>query len=280
MVDLRATIRQPWFIPAAVVIAAILIGFWPIIYVLPQVWTRAEGYYSHGMIVPIISGYIIFKNWDKLKVMPVRPFLPAIVPLVILLLMGLAASETEFREAMSLCFIASMILGTWVVAGGKWMLAVTPPLLYTAFMFPLWDQAIDKYTNPLQVISTDVSYALLQVIGFNPLRDGSTFIYLNNFVLNVGAPCSGMKLLLSVTAFTVFFLFIARLGLWGNIIMVALIIPFCLLMNGFRIALIGIVGNIWGKAAGTAFHDYSGYIMLVVCFMILFKIARWLGWKD
>jgi len=44
--------------------------------------------------------------------------------------------------------------------------------------------------------------------------------------------------------------------------------------------LIGMVGDTWGDAAGHAFHDYSGYIALVVCFVILFKIARALGWKD
>ncbi len=62
--------------------------------------------------------------------------------------------------------------------------------------------------------------------------------------------------------------------------MILIMWPLALLINGLRIALIGVVGNQWGPEAGHKFHDYSGYITLVLCFFVLFKIARGLGWKD
>jgi exosortase/archaeosortase family protein len=103
---------------------------------------------------------------------------------------------------------------------------------------------------------------------------------MNSFILNVEVACSGLKLLLALTAFTVFFVLIARLKMWANVIAIALIPVFALLVNGLRIALIGVVGETWGSDAGMKFHDYSGYITLIVCFVVLFKIFRLMGWKD
>jgi exosortase/archaeosortase family protein len=67
---------------------------------------------------------------------------------------------------------------------------------------------------------------------------------------------------------------------WLLLMMLLMIVPLCLLMNGLRIAMIGMVGEQWGAPAGAAFHDWSGYIMLLICFWIIFKAARLLGWKE
>ena len=162
------------------------------------------------------------------------------------------------------------------------MLAVSLPTMYLIFMLPLWSGAIDVYTNPLQLYSTKAAYHILNLIGQSPLMTPAapTDIYLDNFVLNIAIPCSGLKLVLAVTAFTCFFLMIANLKWWGRLAMIVLVLPLCVFINGLRIALIGVVGNAYGNEAGMTFHDYSGYLTLLVCFFLLFKAARGLGWKD
>jgi exosortase len=142
---------------------------------------------------------------------------------------------------------------------------------------------ITNYTNPLQIYSTRVAYYFLKVFGFDLLYNYEgepTIIYMSNFTLNVEVPCSGLKLLLALTAFTAFFILIARLRWWANVIMAAIVLPLALFVNGIRIGLIGVVGETVNEDAGMSFHDYSGYITLVLCFFVLFKFARWLGWKD
>lgn len=280
LVNFQKTIREPWFMPMLVALASICLGFWQLIYHLPQLWTKEEGYYSHGAIVPLISAYIVFKNWDRLSKIQVKPFWFALIPLGLCLLGGFSAGVADVREVRSVMFVGSIFFAIWTVAGAKWAWATLPAVLFLFFMLPVWDNVIDRFTQPLQVLSTDISYAILKVIGFNPLRHGQTFIYLDQFTLNVGAPCSGLKLIISVTAFTLFFILIGRLKWYANLVFLGLIFVICPVMNGLRIAMIGIVGNIWGSKAGTAFHDYSGYIMLLICFFLLFKIARLLGWKD
>lgn len=278
--DWEALRNSPGFWPGVITFGALLLAFWGLLAPLPKRWAT-DDYYSHGFLVPFISGFIVYKWWPRISQVPVRPFWPALAGLLAMLAIYRVAYITDISQIMSIAFLGALFFAAWFVAGFRWMMWLTVPIMYLAFMLPIWTAAIDSYTNPLQLMSTEVAYWMLEVLGLNPIRDSqSTTIYLNRFVLDVGVPCSGFKLVLAVTAFTIFFMCVARLNVWANLIMVGMIIPVCLFMNGLRIALIGIVGDSYGKDAGMQFHDYSGYIMLVVCFVVIFKIARLLGWKD
>ncbi len=280
-IDLKQIVSAPMFVPALLCTLGIGLIFWQFISGLPNLWLGEDGYYSHGFLVPVIAGYVIFKAWPHLKSLPVKPSYFAIIPLVGVLWIAKGAIVTDIEALISLCFIGTLLFSTAFVAGWRWMFATTLPTLYLGFGLPLWTMAIGVYTNPLQLISTKVAYKMLQLMGFQPWRDpSSTTINLPNFNLDVGVPCSGLKLVLALSAFTVFFMLIARLKWWGNAIMAAMVLPLCIFINSLRITLIGIVGENYGSAAGHQFHDYSGYITLILCFFILFKIARWLGWKD
>jgi exosortase len=144
---------------------------------------------------------------------------------------------------------------------------------------PIWATAIDTYTNPLQIMSTKVAFQILAAGQMQPYMIDSTSIALSRYNMQVAVACSGLKTTLALLAFTAMFVMIARLKWGANLFLVLAIIPFSVLINGLRIAMIGIVGNTWGEEAGHQFHDYSGYIALVVCFYVLSKLARFLGWK-
>lgn len=278
---LAAAYRSPAFWPGVAVAAGLTTLYWSLYVSLWQLWDSDDGYYSHGYLVPFISAYVIYRWWPRLKDIPVKPGWIAMVFILGLLVFVRAAFIADIPVMLSLGFILSILFGIWLVAGFRWMLALTLPVGYLIFAMPVWNYAIDSFTNPLQLLSTKVAFHILQLSGFQPLQEiTSTTIYLNNFTLDVGVPCSGFKLVVAVTAFTVFFVLISRLQWWANLVMFAVIIPLCLLINGLRVALIGMVGDRWGHDAGMQFHDYSGYITLVICFFILFKIARGLGWKD
>lgn len=275
-----AITSSPAFIPGLLValgIALVLLPLWPKLY---DLWMQDDGYYSHGFLIPFISGYVVYRWWPWLKEIPVKPFYFAAVPLIGLLYVTRIASLSVIDGLMAVALMGILLLGVWFVAGGRWMLALAAPILYLGFALPLWTTLINDYTNPLQIVSTGVSFELLNISGFKPLMVEPTVIYLNNFQLNVEVPCSGLKLVVALTAFTFFFVLIAKLKPWANFFMVALILPLAIFINGLRIALIGVVGDTYGHDAGIQFHDYSGYVTLLVCFVILFKIAKVLGWKD
>lgn len=275
----KAVVESPAFVPGVIAAIGILVLFWGLVSKLPGMWIE-DDYYSHGFLVPLIAGYIIYKWWPRISQIPVKPGYLALLFFPVVLLAYRAAALSDIAQLTSVCFVAALLLGVWFAAGLRWMFALALPILYLVFMLPLWSGAIDVYTNPLQLLSTKVAFHLLNLFGQEPLMVDNTSMMVGGFDLNVAVPCSGLKLVLAVTAFTGFFLMITNLRWWGKAAMVALILPLCLFINGLRIALIGMVGGRWGDDAGHAFHDYSGYITLIICFFLLFKAARALGWKD
>ena len=239
-----------------------------------------DGYYSHGFLVPFISAYIIYRRWPKIGSIPVKPGWAALALLIPVLAINKVATATDIGFLMSVDLVVVLLLGVWFVAGWRWLWALFLPIMFLLFCMPIWVSIIEIYTNPLQQISTKVAFQLLILFGFQPLQVDSTSILVNTFMLDVGVPCSGLKLLLALSAFSVFFVLIANLKWWANAFMLAFVLPLALFINGLRIALIGVVGDTMGSDAGHQFHDYSGYITLLLCFVIVFKLARILGWKD
>jgi exosortase len=272
-------VRSKYFVPVLIMAGGITAVFWPLLSYLYSLWTGPDGYYTHGFLVPFISGYLVYRAWPKLKEEKIQPQYWAIFLIAPILWVAYAARLAELKFVLSIGFISTLLLGILFVFGWRWLWRLCLPVLYLMFALPLWSGVVNGYTNPLQTLSTKVAYNILKLFG-DPYLANNTDILVGDFWLNVGVPCSGLKLVIAITAFTCFFVMIGGLKPGGIIAMFMAIIPLCLFINGLRIALIGLVGEAYGDKAGMTFHDYSGYITLVVCFFILFKFARFLGWKD
>jgi exosortase len=277
---LQKIVASPAFVPGAIAFIGLVVLFWDMMKFLPRLWMSDDGYYSHGVLVPFISAYIVARAWPNIKDRPIKPNYLAIIPLLGVLFLARVAAATEMYVIASATLVICILSSIWLVAGFRWVQALFFPTAYLLFALPIWTSAINLYTNPLQLLSTKVAYSILNVTGFQPYAPDPTTILLGRFTLNVAVPCSGLKLLLALTAFTAFFMLVSNLKWWGNLIMLSIVVPLGLFINGLRIALIGIVGHTVSEEAGLAFHDYSGYVTLLICFFILFKIARGLGWKN
>ncbi len=99
-------------------------------------------------------------------------------------------------------------------------------------------------------------------------------ILLPNVEVMVGAPCSGFRLLISLFAFTVLYTYLLEGPWWGRTLLVVFTLPLSLLVNSIRITLIALVGEFMGSEAMHSFHDYSGYIVLILAFLVLVSFGR------
>ena len=263
-----------------ITLAAILFAFAPLLRALPDVWFGYETYYAHGAVVPLCAAFIIWDRWPRIKDLPVRGSSWALLPGVLLLLFMWPSLRSDMHSLMSVTFIAVLLCSTWFVAGWQWLRALFVPIAYLAFGLPVFGVIIDRLTQPLQHTSATLAFEMLRLAGQHPLKGEGTIIYLNEYAMDVGVPCSGLKTLLAVIAIVTFFVIVARLRVWANLVLIALVLPLSLLVNGFRIMLIGVVGNTWGDATAHTFHDYSGYISLIICSVALYYLTRALGWKS
>lgn len=278
--DWRGLVHKPWFRMTLLCLASLAILFFPLLQVVGVEWFGKDTYYAHGSIIPFCAIYVLYEWWPDLHRLRVKGSLFALIPLLgglYLNFVAIITNQVPLMSSVALMIVIASII--WLLAGFRWVIATSPIMALLTFSLPVWRVYIDAYTIPLVNISTEISYFLLRLTGQDPYRASESVVMLNNFVLNVAEPCSGLKLILAVFSLAAFFMLVARLSFWGNLVLFLSALPLCLALNGLRIAMIGVVGNAFGSAAGSAFHDYSGYITLALCFYILMKLTRWLGWK-
>jgi exosortase len=266
--------------PYAVALAAILtFVFWSLLKTLPGLWFKNDSAYSHGVLVPFLAGYILIHKWERLKSISIKPSILAMVLILPICYVAFVASRTSNDVMLARAFVLAVGLSVASVAGWRMAWATLPAVLYLFFALPVWTQIIDRFTQPMQIISSAMSVQVLKALGYDIYEADSTTILLSHFQMNVGAPCSGLKLMISLMALMVFFVLIADLKWWANLFLAIFIFPLAILTNGLRIAMIGMVGNSFGDEAGHQFHDYSGYLSLIICFIVIQKVCRALGWK-
>lgn len=263
-----------------VVILAMGFAFLGIIKHLPEAWFNKESYFQHGVLVPFLCLYIVYDRREQIAKTPVKPVWWMLIPLALVLWTAYTASRGEMEGPLSYCLVTAAFIATTAAAGWRMTWTLSPALFYLIFAFPFGQGFLDRITVRFQGFSTDMSYELLKLFQVGPpMRINSTEIIVGNYSLYVAAACSGLKITLSVFAFVFLFMFIGRLKWWANLILFASVIPLCVLVNGIRIAMIGVVGCYNGDKAAETFHDWSGYISIGICFFLLMKLTRMLGWK-
>jgi exosortase len=278
-VDWNAITRSPAFVPSVIVALGILFAFWGLVKTLPGLWANDE-YYSHGFLMPLLAGFVFYKWWPWLREVPARPSWLAGLFLLPIMYLAWISTANEVFVVSSAAFLLAIWFSIGFIAGWRWMMLLTLPVFFLAFALPIWQPVINEFTNPLQLISAQTSVQMLKALGYDLYMPQPTMVQMNNFLLDVGVPCSGLKMIIALTAFTLLFMMVGSLSWWANLVLMVTTIPLAIFINGLRITMIGMVGEQWGADAGHKFHDYSGYIALIVCFFILFKLARLIGWKD
>ena len=263
----------------AIVCAALVLCYWPLFSHSAALWMAPESYYTHIILIPFMSGYLVYDRWSRLKEIPVRPVTWPLLLLFPLLYANFITARSPRDLFLSVMFIATLCLGTVFVAGWRWLWALAAPIGFLIFGLPIWEQAIDVYTQPMQRISSALAFQMLSAVGMNPYKADDTTILTDHFQMIVGVPCSGLRTIVAVLALAVYCIMIGRMRVWANATLLAVAIPLAIMVNGLRIAMIGMVGETMGQDAGMKFHDTSGYISVVVLVVALWQIAKALGMK-
>ena len=160
-----------------------------------QWWTDPN--YSHGFLVPVFSGFLIWKDRKRLSEIEVQPawwgLLIVLLGLCILTVGTLGAELYSTR--LSLLFI---LAGLIVYFGGlPFFRAILFPWLFLFLMVPPPTLIMNMVTIPLQFLASDLATWFLRVFGVPVLQNGNV-LELSNMSLQVVQACSGIRSLISL----------------------------------------------------------------------------------
>lgn len=225
--------------------------------------------YSHGLLVPGISFYLLWKERHNLKNMELIPSIAGIGLFalgVLMLLVGVLASEL-FTQRSSLVILLMGII--WSGFGVKWLKAVFFPLAFLFFMVPLPYILYDTIAFPLKLLATRIATEALQFMNVMIVSEGN-IIYLQDITLEVADACSGIRSLMSLITLAVVLAYFFQKGKLSKILLVFSAVPIALLTNALRVIITGFLADRYGSAVAKGFfHEFSGLIIFSASFLLL-----------
>jgi exosortase len=237
-------------------------------------WLNNE-YYSHGFLVPIISGYIIWNLRKEIAIIEKKQSQTGLAILAIaILLQGIGVMWTiRFLTGISLLIaIYGVIL---YLFGWEIMKKISFPLVFLVLMIPL--PFVDIIAPPIQTLSAVGSSTVSNILGIPVERDGLV-LNIPSGSFEVGLPCSGLNSLISLLTIAVLYAFILEGGILMKITIIISSIPLAMAGNIMRITSVLAVANKYGQdIAMNYFHDISSLILFSVVLIGLFLIGRCFG---
>ena len=225
--------------------------------------------YSHGFLVPLISGYFIYQKWPELLKTPVRPSrlgLPLILASLALFVVGIAGTE-YFTMRSSLVFL---LAGIVLYCFGRQVLKVLAlPIGFLLFMVPLPYIVYDAMAFPLKLFITKVSVFVLKATGIIVWREGNIIMFPQT-VLEVADACSGLRSLMSLLALSVAFAFFSQKSNLKRTLLVLSAIPIAIITNMLRVIVTGFLAQYYGAAAAEGFfHEFAGMAVFAMAMVLL-----------
>jgi exosortase len=252
---------------------------WPVLKNWWGIWEEKESYYSHGILVPFIAAFMLWTQRSKLAKAEISHSWFGLVLLLICIPVHFIGLMMELRVLYGIAFYLCMFGALLMMLGWRITRISFVPIIFLITMMPIANWMLDNLTARFQLISATIATKFLQLTSGHDLTQYGNTIYSPSLpgtqTLLVGSPCSGLRLLISLITFCWFFTYVIRGTWWKKAILLAMSFPLSIFINSLRITMIGYAGFWTGSSeAMHKFHDYSGYIGLVICFVILFGIAK------
>jgi exosortase len=239
-------------------------------------WYNDENY-SHGFLIPVISGYILWQRREEIAAVEAKPSLFGLVVVLAGLcqfLFGYVSGESFTMRFSMLVVAAGAILFSY---GAPLFKLVAFPFCYLVYMIPLPYILYDSIAFPLKLLVSKYSVAFLKLIGIPVYREGNV-INLVNTTLEVADACSGIRSIVSLLALATALAFFSQKGWLKRTILIVMAIPIAVFANGVRVIGTGILATRYGsKAAEGFFHEFAGLVIFGVAMALLLFTSGLLG---
>ena len=257
----------------AVVAGTMLVLFWQTFPYILGKWQRQE--YSHGYLVPGISLLLL---WQRRRQLQQTPFTGSWAG-VALTLAGIALFYTGALGAITTLdsyALVVVIAGLFLACTGwKAFRIALPALALLLLMIPIPQFFFNNLSSELQLISSRLGVAVIRLFGISVHLEGNV-IDLGSYQLQVVEACSGLSYLFPLLTLGVILVCLVRLPLWMRVVIVLSTVPVTVLMNSFRIGVIGVLVEYFGIAQAEGFlHDFEGWVVFMSCFVLL-ALETWL----
>jgi exosortase C (VPDSG-CTERM-specific) len=285
--DQAALRRQLQRLAVVAGLLAVCFG-WPLLRLIS--FAAHSDLFSCILLVPFISGYLIWTMRKTLNLQDIRPCWPGAV----LAWMaggailagywmgrrgGWAPQTQDYLMLMTLAFLCCLWGVCLAMLGSKLLGQIFFPLAFLLFAVPMPTSWLDHIDTFFQYTSAATAEGFFNVAREPVLRNG-LYLQLSSLSMRVAPECSGIHstLVLFMTSFLAAYLFLRRF--WTRALLVLFVIPLAILRNGFRVFVLGWLGvHMFPNILNSPFHHHGGPIFfalsLIPFFLLLVFLRKW-----
>lgn len=271
---------SPVWLVVFMLLAAIAVTFHAAIGKMVSVWFSREEY-SHGILIPLIAGFLIWQRYDELIRMPFRGSWAGVLLVmagVCLQLIGSLAALYVLQQYALLIVLYGVVLSLtgWQAFKRLWV-----PLLVLVFMIPLPEFLLNNFSAQLQLISSQIGVWFIRLFRISVFVEGNV-IDLGGYKLQVAEACDGLRYLFPLMTLSFIVAYFYKATMWKRVVLFLSSIPITILLNSFRIGTIGIMVEHWGISMAEGFlHEFQGWAVFMVSagallleMMLLARVGR------
>lgn len=273
---LKDRVARPW---SAMAIGGVLLGatflwaYWPTLCDLVAAWDRQPDY-SHGYLVVPFALYLLWARRDRFPGRSGRAAWLGLSLLGLSLAMRFVSARYYLKTIDQWSILVWLGGMAWLLGGWRVFTWSLPCVAFLWFMVPLPGRAERWLSLPLQGLATRVSAWTLQSLGQPAIVEGHT-ILLSKAQLEVAQACSGLRVLVGITALAVAYVLVCPQTWWERLLLLAGVIPAAILANVMRIVVTGLLYQYVSDGAARKFaHDFAGWGMILFA-AGLFAGALW-----
>jgi exosortase len=280
--------------------SVIIFAYATVLIKLGNDWWNDENY-SHGLLIPFVIGYILWTQRPRFAAEPVRPSFLIGLGMVALGLAGLFAGTAGAELFIQRISLVMVLAGTVVYFWGLQFLRLT---FVSFFLFllsiPIPAIVFNKIAFPLQLFASRCAVWSMGLFDIPVHRQGNIIELFPLGAreikkLEVVEACSGIRSLMTLATLAVVFAYFTHprdddqsgstkrsplaslktYGFWRSAIIVLSAIPIAIFTNALRVSGTGVLAHYYGtEVADGFFHSFSGWVVYVVAFVMLFAV----GW--
>ena len=257
---------------ACFVFIALAVAYSATIYEISLEWS-GNGVYSHGFLALLIAAYITYQSRDKVSNARYRFNLMGLIAIIATGSLWLAAALINVQLIQVFCLFIIIVATLVCLFGFQSLWALKIALLALLLVLPVWN----FLQVPLQILSSDVTYAALKLLDIPTLREGFRFtVPGGQFIIEEA--CSGLSFFLSSCLLSVLFVHFNHVLGIKRLYFILFAILLSLVSNWIRIVFVILVGN-YTRMDHFIVQDHLtfGWILYAVMLIPFFVVGHFMN---